>query len=150
MNKSMLIGRLGRDPEVRVTPNGKTVANFSIATSEKWTDKATGNKVEHVEWHRVVAFGNLAEICGQYLNKGKQIFVEGRLQTREWTDKDGVKRYTTEIVLSDMQMLGSKENGNGLPGAKAPLKSIEDPVKAFGEEIPCEDPPPVLDRDIPF
>ena len=106
LNKAILIGNLGRDPEVRYTPSGLAVANFSIATSETWTNKE-GEKETRTEWHRIVAFGKLGEICGEYLAKGKQIYIEGRIQTRDWEDKDGVKRYTTEIVASQMIMLGS-------------------------------------------
>ena len=109
VNKIILIGRLGRDPEVRYTPSGLGVANFSIATSEEWKDKATGEKKERTEWHRIVAFGKLGEICGEYLSKGKQVYIEGRIQTREWEDKEGNKRYTTEIVASQMQMLSPKD-----------------------------------------
>ena len=105
VNKVILIGRLGRDPEIRYTPDGTAVANFTIATSREWNDRNTGEKKEQTEWHRVVAFRRLAEICGEYLSKGRQIYIEGYLQTREWDDKDGNKRYTTEIVASQMQML---------------------------------------------
>ncbi len=111
LNKAMVIGRLGRDPEVRYTPDGLAVANFSIATSYGTTDKTTNEKKETTEWHRIVAFGKLGEICGEYLSKGKQVYIEGRLQTRSW-EKDGVKRYTTEIVATDMQMLGTKDSAN--------------------------------------
>jgi len=110
INKVILIGRLGRDPEIRYTPNGDAVANFSIATSENWKDKNTGEKKEKTEWHRLVAFRRLAEIIGEYLTKGSQIYIEGKLQTREWDDKEGVKRYTTEIVVNQMQMLGGKND----------------------------------------
>ena len=106
LNKVMLIGNLGRDPEVRYTPDGTAVANFSIATSREWKDKATGEKKERTEWHRIVAFRRLGEICGEYLSKGKQVYVEGQLQTRDWEDKEGNKRYTTEIVANNMTMLG--------------------------------------------
>ena len=112
LNKVMLIGHLGKDPEMRFTQSGMAVANFTMATSEVWTDKATNDKKERTEWHRIVAFGKLGEICGQYLAKGKQVYVEGRLQTRSW-DQDGVTRYTTEIVANDMQMLDSKGAGAG-------------------------------------
>jgi single-strand DNA-binding protein len=121
VNKVLLIGRLGRDPEVRYTPDGTAIANFSIATSEEWKDKKTGEKQERTEWHRIVAFRRLGEICGEYLSKGRQVYIEGRLQTRDWQDKDGNKRYTTEIVASQMQMLGSKDsydNTGGDPGFK--------------------------------
>ncbi len=107
LNKVMLIGRLGKDPDVRFTQSGMEVANFSVATSEGWTDKATNEKKERTEWHRIVAFGKLGEICGKYLNKGKQVYIEGRLQTRSW-EQDGITKYTTEIVASEMQMLESK------------------------------------------
>lgn len=110
INKAILIGRLGRDPEVRYTPDGTAVANFSIATSEEWKDKDTGEKREKTEWHRIVAFRRLGEICGEYLSKGRQVYIEGRIQTREWEDRDGNKRYTTEIVASQMQMLGSRDS----------------------------------------
>ena len=114
VNKAILVGNLGRDPEVRYSPNGQAVANVTLATSESWKDKTSGEKQEKTEWHRVVFFGRLAEIAGEYLKKGAQIYVEGRLQTRKWTDKDGHDRYTTEIVANDMQMLGSR-GGAGAP-----------------------------------
>jgi len=110
VNKAILIGRLGKDPEVRYTPDGTMVTNFNLATDEQWKDKS-GEKVQKTEWHRIVTFGKLAEICGNYLVKGKLIFIEGRIQTRSWEDKDGVKRFTTEIVASDMKMLDSKGQG---------------------------------------
>jgi single-strand DNA-binding protein len=110
INKVILIGRLGSDPEVRYTPSGVAVANFSIATSEEWKDKDSGEKRERTEWHRIVAWRRLGEICGEYLSKGKQIYVEGRLQTRDWEDRDGNKRYTTEIVASDVQFLGTRDS----------------------------------------
>ncbi len=111
INKVILIGNLGRDPEVRYTPDGTAVANFSIATSDTWTDKASGEKRERTEWHRIVAWRRLGEICGEYLSKGRQVYIEGKIQTREWEDKEGVKRYTTEIVADQMQMLGPKGTG---------------------------------------
>lgn len=110
VNKVILVGNLGRDPEVRFTKSGAAVASFSIATSETWKDKGTGEKMEKTEWHRIVAWGKLGEICGEYLNKGKQVYIEGRLQTREWEDKDNNKRSTTEIVASTMTMLGGAGN----------------------------------------
>ncbi|MFH1241949.1 MAG: single-stranded DNA-binding protein [Pseudomonadota bacterium] len=136
VNKVILIGRLGRDPEVRYTPNGAAVANFSIATSEEWKDKNTGEKQERTEWHRIVAFGRLGEICGEYLHKGSQVYIEGRLQTRAWEDKEGNKRSTTEIVALGMQMLGSA----GKEGR------AESPAEAF----PIEEPIDVPEDDIPF
>jgi len=111
INKVILIGRLGRDPEVRYTPDGTAVATFSIATSDEWSDKSSGEKKERTEWHRIVAWRKLAEICGEYLSKGRQVYIEGKLQTREWQDKDGNKRTTTEVVASDMQMLGPRGEG---------------------------------------
>ena len=114
VNKVILIGNLGRDPEVRYSPSGSAVANVTLATSESWKDKYSGEKQEKTEWHRVVFFGRLAEIAGEYLKKGSQVFVEGRLQTRKWQDKEGKDRYTTEIVANEMQMLGSR-GGAGVP-----------------------------------
>ena len=108
LNKAILIGNLGRDPEVRYTPNGVAMATFSIATSETWTNKE-GEKETRTEWHRIVAFRKLAEICGEYLSKGKQVYIEGRIQTRDWEDQNGVKRYTTEILANQMLMLGSRD-----------------------------------------
>lgn len=105
VNKVILIGRLGGDPEVRYTSNGGAVANFNMATNESWTDKS-GQKQERTEWHKIVVWGKLGELCGQYLSKGRQAFVEGRLQTREWQDKEGNKRYTTEVVAQNIQFLG--------------------------------------------
>ena len=114
VNKVILVGNLGRDPEVRYSPNGQAVANVTIATSESWKDKNTGEKQERTEWHRIVFWGKLAEIAGEYLKKGSQIYVEGRMQTRKWTDKEGHEKYTTEVVANEMQMLGSRQ-GQGAP-----------------------------------
>ena len=113
VNKVILVGNLGRDPEVRYTPNGSAVCNVTIATSRVRKNKESGDKSEDTEWHRVVFFDKLAEIAGEYLKKGRSVYVEGRLQTRKWTDKDGVEKYTTEIVASEMQMLGSREGMGG-------------------------------------
>ncbi len=115
LNKAMLIGNLGRDPEVRYTQDGKAIASFSIATTLKWRDKATGENREKTEWHRIKAFNRLGEICGEYLAKGRQVYIEGRLQTSSW-EKDGVTRYTTEVIAETMQMLGSKDSGGGYGG----------------------------------
>ena len=112
VNKAILVGRLGKDPEIRYAPNGGAVANITLATSESWKDKNSGEKQEQTEWHRVVFFGRLAEIAGEYLRKGAQIYVEGRLQTRKWQDKEGKDRYTTEIVAREMKMLGSNSEGS--------------------------------------
>jgi len=111
VNKVILIGNLGRDPEVRYMPSGDAVANITIATTETWKDKA-GEKQEQTEWHRVAMFGKTAEIAGEYLKKGSQVYIEGKLQTRKWTDKEGQERYTTEIRADRMQMLGSRSGGS--------------------------------------
>ena len=112
INKVILVGNLGRDPEIRYTPSGVAVANFTIATTEKWKDKNSGEMQEKTEWHRIVAWRRLGEICGEYLSKGRQVYIEGKLQTNQW-EKDGVTRYTTEIVATEMKMLGSKTQGDG-------------------------------------
>ena len=113
VNKVILIGNLGADPEVRYTPDGVPVANFSLATSESWNDRTSGEKQERTEWHRLVLWRKLAEIAGQYLKKGSKIYVEGKLQTRSWDDQSGQKRYATEVVVNDMQMLDSRADGSG-------------------------------------
>jgi single-strand DNA-binding protein len=111
VNKVILIGNLGADPEVRFTPGGQAVANFRIATSESWNDK-NGQKQERTEWHRIVVWGKLAELCGEYLKKGRQCYVEGRLQTREWTDKENKKNYTTEVVATSVTFLGGRDGAS--------------------------------------
>jgi len=113
VNKVILIGNLGRDPEVRYAPSGGAICNVTIATTRNWKDKATGEKKEETEWHRVVFYDRLAEIAGEYLKKGRPVYVEGRLKTRKWQDKDGQERYTTEIIAAEMQLLGSREGGGG-------------------------------------
>jgi single-strand DNA-binding protein len=113
INKVILIGNLGRDPEVRYTPNGAAVCNVSVATTRNWKDKNSGDKVEETEWHRVVFYDRLAEIAGEFLKKGRPVYVEGRLKTRKWADKDGKDNYTTEIVAEQMQLLGGREGGGG-------------------------------------
>lgn len=113
VNKAILVGHLGADPEVKYTAKGTAVANLSVATSESWKDKDTGERTERTEWHRVTMWGRLAEISGEYLRKGSQVYLEGKLQTREWTDRDGNVRYTTEIVASEMQMLGGRGGSAG-------------------------------------
>ena len=113
INKAIIVGNLGRDPEMRYTQDGSAVANFSVATSERWTDRATNERREQTEWHRVVCFRRLAEICGEYLHKGSKVYIEGRLQTRSWEGQDGQTRYTTEIVARDMKMLDSRGGGGG-------------------------------------
>jgi single-strand DNA-binding protein len=148
VNKAILIGNLGADPEVRFTPGGQAVANFRIATSESWTDKS-GQKQERTEWHRIVVWGKLAELCGEYLAKGRQCFVEGRLQTREWTDKENRKNYTTEIIANNVVFLGARDPAaaasyrskprNGSEEYGAPPAAAEDaanPATAAEEDIP--------------
>ena len=141
VNKVILIGRLGGDPEIRYTPSGAAVANFTMATSENWKDK-DGQKQEKTEWHKIVVFAKLAEICGEYLHKGKQIYIEGRIQTRSWEDRDGNKRYTTEIVANQMQMLGNKgdspqsASSGGSGGSGGRPSSAEEPPVPDMEDIP--------------
>jgi single-strand DNA-binding protein len=135
INKVILVGRLGRDPEVRYTPNGVPVASFSIATSEEWKDKETGEKRERTEWHRIEAWRRLAEICGDYLNKGKQVYIEGKLQTDAWEDRDGNKRYTTKIVAQNMQMLDSAGKGGRAESADE-RHPVEEPVNIPEDDIP--------------
>ena len=115
INKVILIGNLGKDPEVRYTPNGAAICNITLATTRSWKNKDSGDKVEETEWHRVVFYDRLAEIAGEYLKKGRPVYVEGRLKTRKWQDKEGVDKYTTEIVADNMQLLGGREGGE--PGA---------------------------------
>ncbi len=113
VNKVILVGNLGADPEVKYMPNGNAVANATLATSETWKDKQSGENKEKTEWHRVVFFRRLAEIAGEYLKKGSQVYIEGKLQTRKWQDKNGNDRYTTEIIANEMQMLGGRGGGGG-------------------------------------
>ena len=113
VNKVILIGNLGRDPEVRYAPSGSAICNVTIATSRNWKDKTSGERQEETEWHRVVFYDRLAEIAGEYLKKGKSVYVEGRLKTRKWTDKEGVEKYTTEIIAQEMTMLGGREGPGG-------------------------------------
>ncbi|RJT46354.1 single-stranded DNA-binding protein [Rahnella woolbedingensis] len=123
VNKVILVGNLGQDPEVRYMPNGGAVANITLATSESWRDKATGEQKEKTEWHRVVLFGKLAEVAGEYLKKGSQVYIEGALQTRKWTDQAGVEKYTTEVVVNvggTMQMLGGRAGGGAPAGGGQP------------------------------
>jgi len=114
INKVILVGRLGRDPEVRYTADGRTITSFSIATSEEWKDKKTGEQKERTEWHRIVAFNRLGENCGEYLSKGRMVYVEGKIQTRSW-EQDGVTKYTTEIIASIVQFLGGKDSVDSEP-----------------------------------
>ncbi|MGH8507437.1 MAG: single-stranded DNA-binding protein [Gammaproteobacteria bacterium] len=146
INKVILIGNLGAEPEVRFMPSGQAVANVRLATNETWRDRETGESQERTEWHRVVFFGKLADIVKEYLHKGSQIFVEGRIQTKKWQDKDGHDRYSTEIIANEMQMLGGRGGGtapfeNQAPGEPAPAPSAPPPSPAAHAD---------LDDDIPF
>src|SRR5690348_3681943 len=151
VNKVILVGNLGRDPETRYNPEGGAITNISVATSETWKDKESGEKQERTEWHRVVFFNRLAEIAGEYLKKGSQVYVEGSLRTRKWQDKEGQERYTTEIIADRMQMLGSRQ-GMGDAGAREKMGEAKEPVAAGaaqGGKKPggkFDD----LDDDIPF
>ncbi len=145
VNKAILVGNLGRDPELRHTPNGQAVVNFTLATSENWTDKS-GERQERTEWHRIVVWGRTAEMCNQYLSKGRTVYVEGRIQTREWEDKDGNKRYTTEINASTVQFIGPRSGGGGSP-ASAGAGPDSGPGGPGGGPSDSRPPP---DDDIPF
>ena len=140
INKVILVGNLGADPEIRQTKDGRPIANLSVATGESWKDKNTGDMQERTEWHRVSMFGKLAEIAGQYVRKGSKLYIEGRLQTRKWQDKDGNDRYTTEVVANEMQMLDSR---GGADSAGTPAAA---PAAA---SAPAQ-PPADFDDDIPF
>ena len=133
LNKVMLIGNLGGDPELRYLPSGDAVANFSIATTESWRDKATGEQRENTEWHRLTMFGRLAEIAGQYLKKGSQIYVEGSIQTKKYTDKDGIERYATGVKCTSMKMLGSRGEGQQ---TSSPATSSNQTVNDLEDDIP--------------
>ncbi len=133
VNKAIIVGHLGKDPEVRFMPNGKAVANFSIATAEQWKDKKTGDRQEKTEWHSIVMFDRLAEIAGEYLKKGAPVYIEGKLQTRKWQDKEGRDRYTTEIVANELQMLGGKSDK---PSAQAAPTASEEGGDPFRDDIP--------------
>lgn len=160
VNKVIIVGNLGRDPETRYMPNGDAVTNIAVATTESWKDKNTGEKKELTEWHRITFYRKLAEIAGQYLKKGSQVYVEGRLQTRKWTDKEGVERYTTEIIADTMQMLGSRQGMGGGGGApmdddygSAPAPRQNASSGSAGRNANTSRPAPNfsdMDDDIPF
>lgn len=159
VNKVIIVGNLGRDPETRYMPNGEAVTNITVATTESWKDKNTGEKKELTEWHRITFYRKLAEIAGQYLKKGSQIYVEGRLQTRKWTDKEGAERYTTEIIADTMQMLGSRQGmGGGAPmddeyGSAPPPRQNQNASSGGGAARGGAKPAPNfsdMDDDIPF
>lgn len=160
VNKVIIVGTLGNDPEVKYSSSGSAIANLSVATSEQWKDKATGEKKEQTEWHRVVIFGKLAEVAGEYLRKGSQVYVEGKLRTRKWTDQSGVEKYTTEIVLQPMngvmQMIGCKSSDNGNQQSQQRQQSGSNQQSGWGKpqqpsstkKPPANEPP--MDDDIPF
>ena len=150
VNKVILVGNLGKDPEMKYTASGAAIANITVATSESWNDKQTGEKVEKTEWHRVVFFRRLAEIVGEYLRKGSQVYIEGKLQTRKWQDQNGQDRYTTEIVANEMQMLGARggEGGGGRPqGGGGGFRSNQQSQQTQSQPKPDND---FADDDIPF
>ena len=149
VNKAILIGNLGNDPDMRYTASGAAVANISIATAESWRDKESGEQQERTEWHRVVAFGRLAEIMGEYLRKGSQVYIEGRIQTRKWQDKEGQDRYTTEIVANELQMLGSK-GGSGSANYDSAPQQHDNTPEPQATTAPAKSPADDFDDDIPF
>ena len=174
VNKVILIGNLGKDPEVRYAPSGSAICNITLATSRNWKDKTSGERQEETEWHRVVFFDRMAEVAGEYLKKGKSVYIEGRLKTRKWTDKEGVDKYTTEIMADRMEMLGSREAGGGgggggdeayseqsAPRAEAPRRSAPPPRAPAPAAAAAPRPAPApaaksstgfddMDDDIPF
>ena len=126
VNRAIVLGNLGKDPETRYLPDGKEVCNFSVATTTYWNDKASGEKKEETEWHRITCYGRTAEIAGKYLEKGKPVFVEGRIRTRKWEDKEGVTRYSTEIIADSIQLLGSANGGNRPPAEGSRQRPAQD------------------------
>jgi len=157
VNKVIVVGNLGRDPETRYMPSGDAMTNIAVATTDKWKDKATGEQKEATEWHRIAFFGKLAEIAGQYLKKGSQVYIEGKLRTRKWTDKDGVEKFTTEIIADSMQMLGSRQGMGGAPmdeggyGGGAPARAPSAaPARAPAPAKQAPSMSNMEDDDIPF
>lgn len=153
VNKMILLGNLGKDPEVRYQPSGGAVANLTVATSEQWRDKSTGESKEITEWHRVVIFGKLAEVAGEYLRKGSQVYIEGQLRTRKWQAQDGTEKYTTEVVVNvggTLQMLGGKQEGG--QGNRPQQNQQQRPQQQAGQSTPPanNEPPMDFDDDIPF
>mgnify|MGYP001816880297 CR=1 FL=1 len=147
INKVILVGNLGADPETRYMPSGGAVTNLSIATSESWKDKQTGEQKERTEWHKVAMFNRLAEIAAEYLRKGSQVYIEGKLRTRKWQDRDGNDRYTTEVIADEMQMLGGR-GGGGMGGGMSGGSAGGDPGP--GNAPPRQPAPDDFDDDIPF
>jgi single-strand DNA-binding protein len=153
VNKVILVGNLGKDPETRYMPSGSAVTNLTLATSESWKDKQSGEQQERTEWHKIAMFGRLAEIAAEYLRKGSQVYIEGKLRTRKWQDKEGKDRYTTEIVADEMQMLGGKGGGGASAGAAAGAGAMAGAGAASGGRAAVNDsggPPGDFDDDIPF
>lgn len=150
INKVILVGTLGRDPEVKYMPSGGAITNVSIATSDQWKDKQSGERQERTEWHRVVFFNRLAEIAGEYLRKGQQVYVEGRLQTRKWQGQDGQDRYTTEIIANDMQMLGGRPGGGMGSGSYEDEAPPRQQQSSGGNSQPPDRGFEDFDDDIPF
>ena len=168
VNKVILVGNLGRDPEVRYSPDGAAICNVSIATTSQWKDRNSGERREETEWHRVVMYNRLAEIAGEYLRKGRPVYIEGRLKTRKWTDKENIERYTTEIVADQMQMLGGREGGGeggGYGGGNSGGFGDREPAQMPRQQAPRPAPAPRpaapavssgaanladMDDDIPF
>lgn len=151
VNKVILVGNLGQDPEVRYLPNGGAVANITLATSESWRDKATGEQKEQTEWHRVVLFGKLAEVAGEYLRKGSQVYIEGQLRTRKWADQSGADKYTTEVLVNVggvMQMLGGKQGGN--EQSTTPRNNSQQRNQPAQQHTQHSEPPMNFDDEIPF
>lgn len=146
VNKVIIVGHLGNDPEIRTMPNGESVANISVATSESWTDKATGERRDSTEWHRIVFYRRQAEVVGQYLRKGSQVYVEGRLKTRKWQDQNGQDRYTTEIQGDVMQMIGGKGGDNQAPQPKPQTQKQPKSTEIYSANEKQE----FADDDIPF
>jgi len=142
INKVILVGNLGQDPETRYMPSGGAVTNFTVATNESWKDKQTGEQKDRTEWHRVAMFGRLAEIAAEYLRKGSQVYIEGKLRTRKWQDRDGNDRYTTEVIADEMQMLGGRGGGGGMSAGGDPGPGSAPPPRQSGPED--------FDDDIPF
>ena len=145
VNKVIIVGNVGRDPETRYMPSGDAVTNISVATSDRYKDKQTGEMKENTEWHRIAFFGKLAEIAGQYLKKGSQVYVEGRLRTRKWTDQSGQEKYSTEIIADSMQMLGARMSGSGDSG-----ESSSRSKSAEASSSPSNNALDTMDDDIPF
>jgi single-strand DNA-binding protein len=150
LNKMQIIGNLGADPEVRNTANGGNVANLSIATTDRWKDKSSGEQREQTEWHRVVLFGRLAEVARDHLSKGRQVYVEGKLQTKKWQDREGNDRYTTEIVGNELKMIGNSGNGAGRSASPEPQAKANDPSPATANEPTSPSGSVDFDDDVPF